>query len=439
MSTREPGSEARWRADPRLPAYLVAGFGALVAALATGQAVLVALGAPFLVLAALGLSDREPFALAGAVELDALRAVEGGEVAGTVTVEWRGDADVDVLLTGARGVTPVDPAPVLAWSLPAASGPATFRFRLRADAWGVHETGELWVRARRPGSLRMEERKLADAPTLRILPTTLRLSRLLEPTEARASAGMHVARQRGHGTDFAELRPYRPGDRLRDISWATSARLGTPWVRVNHPERTGTVLLLLDVVFGDDAGGNEALARAARAAWAVASAHLQVQDRVGLLATGRTAAWLPPRGGRRARWMLLDALLGVGGAAERQARPRGQRSRVEVPHDALIVGVSTLRSQMFLPPLLHYRRVGHAVAVLVIDTEDLLPDTGDAVDRATRALWRAQRDAERHALVRAGIPTALVTVTDGVGPAVQTLRRRLDALSHPNRAAVRAG
>ena len=86
MSTREPGSEARWRADPRLPAYLVAGFGALVAALATGQAVLVALGAPFLVLAALGLSDREPFALAGAVELDALRAVEGGEVAGTVTV-----------------------------------------------------------------------------------------------------------------------------------------------------------------------------------------------------------------------------------------------------------------------------------------------------------------------------------------------------------------
>ena len=49
------GSEAgRWRPDPRLPAYLVGGFGALIAAIVSGHNELAALGAPFIALAAIG-------------------------------------------------------------------------------------------------------------------------------------------------------------------------------------------------------------------------------------------------------------------------------------------------------------------------------------------------------------------------------------------------
>jgi uncharacterized protein (DUF58 family) len=428
-------------ADPRLPAYLIAGFGALLAAIATGQAVLAALAAPFLALAALGLrghgrSGHGRSGLTGSVELATERAIEGDVVEGAVHVEWQGEAEIDVLLAGWHGVAPVDPAPVIGWSLALGRGPASLPFRVRAQSWGAHDLGALWVRVRRPGSLIVWEQKLATGSGLRVLPSPLRLDRLLKPAEPRAVSGAHLARDRGHGTDFAELRPYRPGDRLRDISWATSARLGTLWVAVHHPERTGTVLLLLDAFVPSDRTARESLARAARAAWAVASAHLQAQDRVGLLAQGRSTAWLPPRGGRRARWMLLDELLAVGGDAENR-RPRRLRARAVVPPDALVVGITGLRWPWFIGDLLHHRRAGRATVALVIDTSDLVPEGEGAADAAARRLWRAQREAERQRLERGGVPTVLVTESGGVAPAISSLRRRMSSWQ-ATRAAVRA-
>ncbi len=430
----EAGGEAvRRRADPRLPAYLVAGLGALIAAIATGHPELAALGAPFVVLLAAALVPREPGGLMGQVSVHADRAIEGDLVEGAVAVDWEGEAEVDVLLSGWRGVDPVEPEGVIGWSLPLGRGPVTLPFTLRARSWGAHDLGALWVRARRPGSFLVTERVVARAPTLRVLPGGLRLDRLLRPAEPRAIAGMHISRFRGQGIDFAELRPYRPGDRLRDLSWGTSARLGTPWVTVRHPERTGTVLLFLDAVFSGEPRSMEALARVARAAWALASVHLRAQDRVGLLAQGRTTAWLPPRGGRRARWLLLDELLSVGQAAEDLSRRRRRGSRSVVPSDALVVGVTTLRSQTFAPELMRYRRAGHTTVALVVDTTDLVAASSDRVDDAVRRIRLAQREAERHALHRGGVPTALVSGAEGVGAAVLTLRRRMDGLQQPTR------
>ncbi|MGI9628243.1 MAG: DUF58 domain-containing protein [Longimicrobiales bacterium] len=414
----------RRRADPRLPGYLMAGLGAMIASIATGQHELAALGAPFLALAAIGLADRHPVETTGQVTLPHDLVIEDDVVSGQVSVDWEGEAEVEIMLAGWKGITPVEPAPNIRWSLPQRTGPATVPFELRAQSWGTHDLGALWVRVRRPGSLLFWERKLTAAPAIRVLPSPLRLQRLLRPSEPRAVSGMHLSRSRGHGTDFAELRPYQPGDRLRDLSWSTSARLGAPWVTVHHPERTGTVLLLLDAFFSNEQAGPESLARAARAAWAVASVHLGAQDRVGLLARGRTAAWVPPQGGLRARWLLMEALLSVGGAAEDVWRRR-RGSRPIVPADALIVGVTTLRSDTFLQDLLHHCRTGHTVGTLVIDTADLMPDPKGPVDVVARRIWQANRSARRDSLERSGVSTALVTAEKGVGPAVSALRRRM--------------
>ena len=340
---------------------------------------------------------------------------------GTVTVDWDGVAEIDVLVEGLPGVTVVDPEPVLGWSLPALSGPVALGFRLRADTWGRHELGRLHVRARRPGGLVVWEEMAARGPSLRVLPGPLRLDALMHPSEPRAVSGAHLARVRGQGTDVAELRPYAPGDRLRDLSWSASARSGTPWVIVRHPERTGTVVLLLDGAVDGSAASTEALARAARAAWAVAEVHLRAQDRVGLQTSGAATQWLPPIAGRRARWMLLDALLTVGGAAQSR---RGTRlsGRAAVPADALVVGITTLRSGAFTRQLLHHRRAGHTTAALVVDMSDLVRPPVDIVDAAAQRLWRAELDVERSRLARAGVPTALVA-GDDVAPAVSTLRR----------------
>ncbi len=418
-------SQGRRRVDPRLPAYLVGGFGGLIAAIATGQAALAALGAPFLVLSALGLLRREPLRATGSVEIADTTVIEGDVVEGVLVIDWHGEAEIEVMLTAWRGVTPLEPTDEVAWALPLQRGPVRLPFRIRADSWGVHDLGVLWIRARRAGALLGWEKKVAAAPSLRVLPSALRLDRMLKPVEPRAVSGMHVSRLRGQGTDFAELRPYRPGDRLRDLSWGTSARLGEPWVTVHHPERTGTLVLLLDASFSDGSTRAEALARAARAAWAVAAVHLRAQDRVGFLATGRTAAWVSPQGGRRARWVLINELLNVGGAAENESRRRRPSRRVVMPADALVVGITSLRARAVSTELLHYRRAGHATAALVVDTVDLLPD-GDAPGAVVaRRLWLLQREVERQHLERGGVPTALIDPEAGVAPALSSLRRRM--------------
>lgn len=432
----DPLVTGRRRADPRLPAYLIAGLGALVVAIATGRPELAALGAPFVALAAIGLLDRIPARPRGAVSLASERVLEGDVVEGKVRLDWDGEAEVDVMLARGLGVTAVDPAPVTGWSLPRGRGPVTLTFQLRARAWGIHDVGPFWVRVRRPGGMLMLEQKLASVPALRVLPRSLRLNRILKPSDPRAAAGMHLSRLRGQGTDFAELRPYQPGDRLRGVSWATSARLGKPWVAVHHPERTGTVLLLLDAFFGRDRTGAEAFARAARTAWAVASVHLQAQDRVGLLSRGRTTAWLTPSGGRRARWALLDELLAVGGAAEDPWRSEHRSGRVHVPADALIIGITGLEGPWFLSDLLHYRRSGHTTVALVIDRADLLPAAQTSLETAARRIWLARRDVEVHRLERAGVQTALVTNSENVGPAISALRRRMKASQHQARPGV---
>jgi hypothetical protein len=133
--------------------------------------------------------------------------------------------------------------------------------------------------------------------------------------------------------------------------------------------------------------------------------------------------------------MLLDELLSVGRAAEDLMRRRHVSGRIGVPADALIIGVTSLRSQVFPPDLLHFKRTGHTTVALVIDTSDLLPVATTGAEEAARTIWLAQREAGRRRLERGGIPTALVTPRGGASPAILTLRRRLDG----SRRKIRAG
>ena len=51
----------------------------------------------------------------------------------------------------------------------------------------------------------------------------------------------------GVGTELAQIRPYRPGDDVRQLDWNATARTGEPHVRVHVAERSVTTWLLLDL------------------------------------------------------------------------------------------------------------------------------------------------------------------------------------------------
>lgn len=112
--------------------------------------------------------------------------------------------------------------------------------------------------------------------------------------------GEYHAIFRGSGVEFDEIRPYVPGDDIRDIDWKTFARSGQPFIRRYREDRDLTVVFLVDTSASTFAG---ALPRSKRDVIAELSAVLGLaairnNDRVGaLLFAGRPERYLRPASG----------------------------------------------------------------------------------------------------------------------------------------------
>lgn len=413
--------------DGRLIPYCVIAVGGLAATLVTGQPALAALAVPFALALAVGLRRTDPLRVTARVVLDSDCVLEGDLVTGRIELEWDGPLDAHVLVHRLSGVAASTPDRTPSWWLPATSGSSELAIELRATYWGRHTIGEVWLRAGTPFGLLSWTGKVATGPTLRVLPASERLTRLLDPAESRAVLGVHRSRRLGDGNEFAELRPYLPGDRLRDLNWGATARHRRPFVNRRHPELSGEVVIALDTFVDGSTGSTEALARAARAAWAVASIHLQANDRVGLIGLGGRTQWLHPAGGRRARYQLLETLLSIGGTAADSFAVHGGRIRAAVPMSALVVALTPLHDRRMIRTLQWWRARGRSVAVAMIDTSDLLGAPESTTDAWARRLWSLELDRHKRELTGAGIPVVTVADNGPIAPVVSALRRARQA------------
>jgi len=52
---------------------------------------------------------------------------------------------------------------------------------------------------------------------------------------------------RGLGMEFAEVRPYYPGDNVRDIDWNVTARMNEPFIKTFSEERELTTYFIIDI------------------------------------------------------------------------------------------------------------------------------------------------------------------------------------------------
>ena len=118
------------------------------------------------------------------------------------------------------------------------------------------------------------------------------LSRLVRSRDTQATAGNQLAIVRAPGIDFADVRPFLPGDRVKDVNWRATAKRGVLWVNDRNPDRSTDVILFLDTF------STRTLAASVRTTHTLASAYLSGRDRVGLITFGGTVAWVRPRMGR---------------------------------------------------------------------------------------------------------------------------------------------
>ena len=132
-------------------------------------------------------------------------------------------------------------------------------------------------------------------------------------------AGQHKSRHRGTSVDFAEHRPYSPGDDLRRMDWRLFARTDRYFVKEFEADSNATFLIALDISrsmrFGTT--GITKLDYARGLAACLAYLANSQKDRVGLMTFDREVCeFIPPRGGRlEAILSALDALPQSTGAA----------------------------------------------------------------------------------------------------------------------------
>lgn len=96
-------------------------------------------------------------------------------------------------------------------------------------------------------------------------------------------AGDYHSAFKGRGVEFAEVRPYAPGDEVRSIDWNVTARMGSPYIKRFVEERDLTVFVVVDVSGSLGYGSRAILKRelAAELTALLAFAAVRNQDRVG--------------------------------------------------------------------------------------------------------------------------------------------------------------
>ena len=124
--------------------------------------------------------------------------------------------------------------------------------------------------------------------------------------------GPYLTRPKGRGMEFAEARPYQPGDDVRHIDWRVTARTGRTHTKLFREERERPVMLVLDQARPMFFGSRQRLksVQAARFAALLGWRALLRGDRVGgVLFSEKMHREFRPRSDRRHYLRLLSNIM----------------------------------------------------------------------------------------------------------------------------------
>jgi uncharacterized protein (DUF58 family) len=390
-------------ARPKLGAYAALAGTGLLAALVLGRPELAAIAAPFALVLVAGLSLAEPPRVRAWLELDRERQVEGEEV--TAHLELAAESAVpglELLLDLPDGFESLGPNPQrrhLGWD-----DRPELELPLRCSHWGGYLVGELLLRVQdRFGLLAFEQRLDLRRP-LKVYPRGEELEKLLRPLETQTFAGTQTPRSRGEGIEFADLRQFVPGDRVRRVNWRATARRGEPWVNETHPERNADVVIFLDTFAEARLGASGTLDLAVEAAGSLAAHYIQEKDRVGLVAFGGVLNWLTVSSGVVQLYRVLDSLLDAEIFLSYAWKNIDVLPVRTLPPHALVLALSPLLDERSVRALTDLRARGFDLAVVEVSPVPFAePGTGPLDDLAYR-LWLLRRDALRSSYLRLGVP-----------------------------------
>lgn len=404
-----------WWPSPHARRLATVALLALLAAIAFRNASALLLAAPPLCALAAGHAPARPRVIRVRVTVAARRCFEGEDVDLTVVAVAPGDLDVIGFV--------LRPADAIAIG-PRRNGEGEARWTLRPSRWGRHPIGRVRIDCRH-GHRMWRARLDLPAGDLVVLPRGPRIRPGLVPPDLPRWIGEHAGRAEGSGVEFAGIRPYVAGDRLRDINRKASGHRGRLHVTTRAADRQADIVVVVDARTDLGPPGAGTLDSAVRGATAVASAHLRRGDRVGVVGLGGQVRWLAPGSTRRHFYRIAETVLDLRRFPSRLPPDLGRVPRVALPPRALVIVFSPLLDEGVIGAIVELRRRGNPV--LVVDVLDREPPARprSKLDMLALRLWRVDRTALRSELAEIGVTTVRAPLDTALGrrPPVPRTRR----------------
>ena len=412
-----------WRPTPAASRAVTLAALTVVAAAVLAAPVVMVLGAPMIVVATLTLLHRPVAEPVIEATLDHRRLHEGQGTTSRLSLRDAQDVEHVVRAMTAKAYVALHPASGLAAGL-LDELPA---IEIGPRRWGRRVLGEELVSlTSRWAGYRWGPVAL-HGDQVRVLPDRLAFGSRAETPRPDGLVGMNRSPRLGAGIEFADIRPFRAGDRLRRISWRVSVRSRELHVTTSPAEEDSSVLLVVDALgdhghSGGVGGPSSSLDQSVRAAAALAEHHIRAGDRVGLRIVGGDGGQVGYGSGRRHLQALLDRLAAV--------RPG------ELPEDVvsrLQLGVRGGSVVFVLSPMLGPAvvtatagLVQRGLPVVVIDTlpVDAEPMASSSTDpRIVSLAWRMRRLERDRVLAGIAALGCPVVAWHGPGTVDDVLRR----------------
>jgi uncharacterized protein (DUF58 family) len=339
-------------------------------------------------------------------EISADRVFEGETLTVTVTVTATSAVPLLILCEHLPGDVHVARGRSRAVMALAPGETARLAYDVRCPLRGVHDLGTVAVQARDRLGVRAWERRHVDGKRVRVYPRIVPMRSLPRPRRTQTSIGDYVSRALGEGIEPGDVRPFAPGDRIKQVNWRASLRLGTLYVTQRHQEQNADVVLMLDTLAQVGAPPDTTLDLGVRATASLATAYLARKDRVGLITYGGTIDWIKPASGRVQYERLAGALLRASVVFTFVMKDLLALvpARVLPPH-ALVIAVTPLLDPRFTRAVLDLAARGYDLVVLVVSPVEVTRAmrAGSLLDDLACRLWTLERRAHLDELGRHGL------------------------------------
>ena len=408
----------RWRATAALGrALMLAGLG-IGGAVLMGEPVGLVLVAPLVVFAALGLAARPTRTPSARADIDHVSLHEGQGTTSRLRLTDAEDAEQITRVVAEARYVATHPADGRVSGFVADGLPI---LEISPRRWGRRTLGhERVALTTRWAGYRWGPATLPGLE-MHVLPGPTAYTSRAETPQPKGLVGAHRSARQGAGTEFAGIREFQPGDRLRRINWRISSRTQRLHATTTRAEEDAGMLLVIDAVAdhgrsGGVDGAASSLDLSVRAAAALAEHAVRRGDRIALRVVGGSGRQLRFGSGWVHLRRLLLALSGIHSGVEgHRALATHARVPLRATEGTTVVLLTPMLTEAIATVAATTARRG--LPTLVIDTlpADAEPAFPDDTDPELADLAWRMRKVEREQVL-AGLSALGCPVVAWRGP-----------------------